>query len=65
MPVARKFKYDSNIEEYFVETEDSETLRRSELEQVKQSEILEAWGLGCTHAQISEGVGSCGLLNHA
>ena len=38
----RKWKYDDKVEEYFVQTSDTEVLRRSELEGVTKIDSLEA-----------------------
>ena len=38
----RTFKYDSSVEEYFVETADSQTLKLSEIHQIHEVENLEA-----------------------
>ena len=36
----RKWKYDSDVEEYFVEVSDTQTLRQAEIEQVREEETL-------------------------
>ena len=48
----RRFKYDEKIEEYFVQTNDTEILRRAELEEVTKVDTLEATGL-IAHTCIS------------